>query len=173
MYIQDFLYHFLLVSLSILFLKCFFFKLSSFLSNIYSCIKTYITRDCSWYGVCSTFKDTLVIIWLLFHVVGNIAHLKNTFQKLDTRIWEGTITFRKKKWKLCLIYMWSYVFGFMVLKVLDFCTCSKVEVFCVSINDSLKLDFPLVQLLHTFDRCFGSDSTAYWLKNSADLLFFF
>lgn len=50
---------------------------------------------------------------------------------------------------------------FMVLKVFDFCICSKVEVFCVSINYSLKLDFPLVQFLHTFGRCLGSDSSAY------------
>lgn len=49
----------------------------------------------------------------------------------------------------------------MVLKVLDCFICSKKEAFCVSINDSLKLDFPLVQFLHTFGRCFGSDSSAY------------
>lgn len=70
-------------------------------------------------------------------------------------------------------YMWSCIFGFMVLKVLYCCICSKEEVFCVSINDPLKLDFSIVQLLHTFGRCFGSESSAYWLKNCADLFFFF
>lgn len=58
-------------------------------------------------------------------------------------------------------YMWSCIFGFMVLKVLYCCICSKEEVFCVSINDPLKLDFSIVQLLHTFGRCFGSESSAY------------
>lgn len=72
----------------------------------------------------------------------------------------------------CVWSVWSCVFGFMVLKVLDCCICSKEEIYCVSINNSLKLDFPLVQLLHTFGRCFGSDSSPYWLKMLTWYLFF-
>lgn len=62
-------------------------------------------------------------------------------------------SFRQSKGKLCVIYV-AMCFCFMVLKVLDCCISSKEEVFCVSINDSLKLDFPLAQFLHTFGSAY-------------------
>lgn len=74
------------VALSILVLKSYFFEVPSFLSNIYNCIKTYIliivtiARDSSRYKVCSTFKDILVLIWLLFYVVGNLLTWRILFK---------------------------------------------------------------------------------------------
>lgn len=154
MYIQDFFATFYqLVSLSILFLKCcfVFFKVPSFLSNIFNCIKTCITRDSRRYKVCSTFKDILDIIWLLFYVVGNITHWKILFKSWIPGFEMEQLLLGRTSGN-CVWSMWSCVFGFMVLKVFNFCICSKVEVFCVSVSYSLKLDFPLVQFLHTFAR---------------------
>lgn len=42
----------------------------------------------------------LKVFYLSFQ---NIAHLETTFQKVDSRIWAETITFKRNKWELCVM----------------------------------------------------------------------
>lgn len=107
--------------LSILFLKCwvFFFKVPSFLSNIFNCMKTYITRDSIRYKVCSTFEGILDVIWLLFYVVGNITHWRILFKSWMPGFEMEQLLLGRTS-RNCVWSMWSCVFGFYGFKSLRF-----------------------------------------------------